>query len=68
VRRWHARIDYITSAKGLRHWEGEVEAATAERAIELAVQAFRLTRFGLQIPEIADIRLWRVKGSCAWCT
>jgi hypothetical protein len=62
VQRWRARIEFFTAAKGLRAWETEVEAATAEQANERAMQAFKLSRPGLKVPEIADITLRRVKG------
>jgi hypothetical protein len=63
MRRWLAKIDYLTAAKGLRHWEGEVDAATAEEATDRAMQEFKLSRPGmLKLPEIADVRLRRVKA------
>jgi hypothetical protein len=61
--RWKARITFYTPARGLRAWEGEVEAATAEEADERAIHTFRLTRPGLHVPEILDIRLRRVGDS-----
>jgi hypothetical protein len=62
MQRWRARITYFTPAKGLRRWEGDVEADTAQEADEEAVRAFRVTRPGLQVPKIVDIRLRRVRG------
>jgi hypothetical protein len=63
MQRWLARIDYFTAAKGQRHWEGEVTATTAEEATDRAMAAFRLSRPGLlKLPEIGDVRLWRVKA------
>jgi hypothetical protein len=35
--RWKARITFYTTARGLRTWEGEIEAATAEEADEPAI-------------------------------
>jgi hypothetical protein len=62
MQRWRARIEFFTHARRLRHWEGEVDAATAEEATERAMEAFRLSRPGLPVPEIVDITLRRVKG------
>jgi hypothetical protein len=47
MQRWRARITFYTPARGLRAWEGEVEAATAAEADERAIHTFRLTRPGL---------------------
>jgi hypothetical protein len=58
--RWKARITFYTAARGLRTWEGEIEADTAEEADERAIHAFRLSRPGLQVPEILDVRLRRI--------
>ena len=55
--RWSARITFFTAAKGLREWQGEVEADTAELATELAMRQFRLSRPGLVVPEIADFQV-----------
>jgi hypothetical protein len=62
LRRWLVKIEYFTPAKGLRHWEGEIEATTVEEANDLAMEAFRRGRPGRNVPEIADIRMRRVKG------
>jgi hypothetical protein len=63
MRRWLARIDYLIAAKGPRHWEGEVEAATPEEATDRAMKEFKLSRSGmLKLPKIADVRLRRVKA------
>jgi hypothetical protein len=62
MQRWKTRITFYTSARGLRAWKGEVEAATTAEADERAIRTFRRTRPGVQIPEIVDVRLRRLKG------
>jgi hypothetical protein len=39
-----------------------VEAQTAEGAVERAIHVFRLTRPGLQVPKIVNVRLRRITG------
>ena len=49
---WKVTITYLTAAKGVREWEGEVEAETTEAACEVAVRAAKRER--PSIAEIAD--------------
>jgi hypothetical protein len=63
MHQWKARITFYTPARGLRIWEGQVEAADAAEADERAIHAFRLSRRRLHVPKIVEVRLRRVKGS-----
>jgi hypothetical protein len=65
MQRWHARIDFYTPSKGLRHWEGEVEAVDAPDADQRACRAFRLTRPRLHVPKIVGVRLLRIERTPA---
>ena len=61
--RWRATIDFCSPAGAIRSWSGEVEAENAEQASERAVRAFKLTRPRLEVPEIVDFELDRIKGN-----
>ena len=42
--KWLVQIDYLTSSGATKHWEGEVEAATAEAANEAGIRRLRQER------------------------
>ena len=63
LQRWRARIDYVTAAGGLRHWSGEVEAETVEKAWNAAVSAARREVKAIrELGQISDVRLDRIKS------
>jgi hypothetical protein len=42
--KWLVQIDYLTSSGATKHWEGDVEAETAEAANEAGVRRLRQER------------------------